>query len=299
MKKMFSFFLLVVLTNFFVNQTSYSQEAEMDEGYNPLSLRQVHKDYVMWNRTIWQRIEMKEKINRPFFSVNKELSKIIIDAVEANDLIAYWPDQGEYYDSATNIMIPTDFLVNLEQESIDEEKCESDAAGCNDSGCPGDVFFEPCAEEEVDYIPDNAFSAFRIRENVYFDRIHSRLYFDIQTITMLLPANSMYNTGLLTQGADKQIATFRFIDLYNLFKDKNLPYYKYSIWFNEHNTAQHKNMGDAFLLRLFSGNIVKFSNFENKKLTSFYSNDGMASGLHKSREYLLMLMEWESNLWEY
>ena len=127
MKKMFSFFLLVVVTNFFVNQTSYSQEAEMDEGYNPLSLRQVHKDYVMWNRTIWQRIEMKEKINRPFFSVNREISKIIIDAVKVNDLIAYWPDQDEYYDSARSEFAKTKEMSKFTNSNM----CKNDTHNPN------------------------------------------------------------------------------------------------------------------------------------------------------------------------
>ena len=106
---------------------------------------------------------MKEKINRPFFSVNREISKIIIDAVKVNDLIAYWPDQDEYYDSAIRVMSPTDFLAQLEKEPEIEDECEYDDNGCNESGCPGDVFFEPCADEEVDYIPDNAFNQSKLK----------------------------------------------------------------------------------------------------------------------------------------
>ena len=71
-----------------------------------------------------------------------------------------------------------------------------------------------------------------------------------------------------------------------------------AIWFNESNTAQHKNMADAFLLRLFSGNIIKFSNIENELLTDVYDMQGK-DGFSKSIEYLQMLMEWEANLWEY
>ena len=35
---------------------------------------------------------------------------------------------------------------------------------------------------------------------------------------------------------------------------------KEAIWYNERNIAQHKNLADAFLLRLFKGIIVKIAN---------------------------------------
>jgi len=288
LKHYLSIFFFFILINLSVSNT-FAQSAESD-GYNEFSIRKVHESYLMWNRTIWQRVDMKEKINQPFFSKNREMSKIIIDAVERGVLIAYKPDDFNY-DSAEIIMGPDDFIKALEDKTQDIIECTTDENGCNDSGCPGDIFYEPCPEvEAAALIPPEEFSVFRLRENWYFDRIHSRYYFDTQTVTMMLSNRSIYNR----EEADQAVATFRFIDLYNLFK--SMP--KDAIWFNENNTAQHKNMGDAFLLRLFSGNIVKFSNIGNQNLTDIYDLEG-AEGFAKSIEFLQMLMEWEANLWEY
>ena len=313
----FSFLFFLTLLFSSIDYT-YSQSAESD-GYNPLSLRKVHESDIMWNRTLWRRIDMKEKINKPFLSNNREISKIIIDAVESGRLIAYKPDK-ENYDSAT-IQLQNDVFRNsvfqqgstcpplqispfiqglidaqvfdentLEWGPIDERQQIRDALDdpfWGDSEETG-----PCIPEPAVRIPADNFSIFRLRENLYFDRIHSRIYFDIQTITMFLNVDSPFNT---IGGSDIPIATFRFIDLYDLFK--SMP--KEAIWFNEYNTAQHKNMGDAFLLRLFSGNIVKHSNVDNKNLIDYYNLKNPKDRMSKSYEYLQSLIEWEANLWEY
>ena len=78
---------------------------------------------------------------------------------------------------------------------------------------------------------------------------------------MYLPGDSFYNPA----GFEKPIASFRFIDLFNLFKSMN----KDAIWYNENNIAQHKNLGDAFLLRLFKGIIVKIANADDIRVSEF------------------------------
>ena len=105
-----------------------------------------------------------------------------------------------------------------------------------------------------------------------------------------MPGDSFFNLG----GFEKPIASFRFIDLYNLFK--SMP--KEAIWFNETNIAQHKNLGDAFLLRLFKGLIVKIANADDIRVSELYANsrkDGIMASVQVEQD----LMEWESNLWEY
>ena len=63
------------------------------EGYNPLSAtRQVHEDYLMWKRTIWRNINLKEPQNKPFFAKNREITKFIFDAVANGTLQPYTND---------------------------------------------------------------------------------------------------------------------------------------------------------------------------------------------------------------
>ena len=271
---------------------SYSQ-AEVSNGYNPLSLRQVHESYLMWKKTLWRRIDLNEKQNKPFFARNRELSKIIIDAVQEGVLIPYLNDSV----NDENVMSREEFIERMKQDAVEEEEDEFGDDPFGDDPFGDDPFGDdPFAETEIEgtpepeLIPKREFSIFEIKEDLYFDRVHSRIYFDIQAVSFYLPGDSFYNLA----GFEKQVASFRFIDLYNLFK--SMP--KDAIWYNENNVAQHKNLGDAFLLRLFKGVIVKLANADDVRITELF-DDSRKSGIMASIKIEQELMDWESNLWEY
>ena len=283
--------VLFVLLTLSPVEDSYAQLGSGAEsnGYNPLSLRQVHESYLMWKKTLWRRVDLKEKQNKPFFARNREMSKIIIEAVQRGVLIPY--DSDSVNDS--NVMSREIFIENIQQsdDDIEEEEgfdLDDPFAGFGDD----DPFADDVEEVAVGpiFIPKREFSIFEIKEDLYFDRIHSRIYFDIQAITMYLPGDSFYNPA----GFEKPIASFRFIDLFNLFKSMN----KDAIWYNENNIAQHKNLGDAFLLRLFKGIIVKIANADDIRVSELYAKS-RKEGIMASFKVEQDLMEWESNLWEY
>ena len=288
MSKLNKIFVLFVLLSFASVDETYSQ-AEVSDGYNPLSLRQVHESYLLWKKTLWRRVDLGEKQNKPFFARNRELSKILIEGVEKGVLIPYLNDSV----NDDNVMSREEFLQRITQDEGEEEDEFTDA-GFDDpfAALDNDDPFATEEEEETgtQFIPKREFNIIEIREDLYFDRIHSRIYFDIQAISLYLPGDSFFNLG----GFEKPIASFRFIDLYNLFK--SMP--KEAIWFNETNIAQHKNLGDAFLLRLFKGLIVKIANADDIRVSELYANS-RKNGIMASVQVEQDLMEWESNLWEY
>tara|TARA_Y100000768_G_scaffold233614_1_gene176554 strand:- start:3608 stop:4180 length:573 start_codon:yes stop_codon:yes gene_type:complete len=186
-----------------------------------------------------------------------------------------------------------EFISNIVIEQTEEEDdlgfdLDDPFAGFDDD----DPFAEEVEEGPVGpiFIDKREFSIFEIKEDLYFDRIHSRIYFDIQAITMYHPGDAFSNFA----GFEKPIASFRFIDLYNLFK--SMP--KDAIWYNENNIAQHKNLGDAFLLRLFKGIIVKIANADDIRVSELYARS-RKEGIMASFKVEQDLMEWEANLWEY
>ena len=296
MKQFNKILVLIVLLSTLSVDNTYSQSfnerigAESD-GYNPLSLRKVHESYLMWKKTLWRRVDLKEKQNKPFFARNREISKIIIEAVERGVLIPYNSDSV----NDSNVMSREEFVENIQQ--VDEEIEEEDGFGFDlDDPFAGFEEDDPFADEVEEvaagpiFIPKREFSIFEIKEDLYFDRIHSRIYFDIQAITMYLPGDSCYNPA----GFEKPIASLRFIHLYNLFK--SMP--RDAIWYNENNIAQHKNLGDAFLLRLFKGIIVKIANADDIRVSELYARS-RKEGIMASFKVEQDLMEWEANLWEY
>ena len=55
--------------------------AEDNGGYNPLSRRPIHLSDQMYRKTIWRKLDLREKQNKPLFSAGRELSRILVDAV--------------------------------------------------------------------------------------------------------------------------------------------------------------------------------------------------------------------------
>jgi len=289
MSKLNKIFVLFILLSLASVDETYSQ-AEVSDGYNPLSLRQVHESYLLWKKTLWRRVDLGEKQNKPFFARNRELSKILIEGVQKGVLIPYLNDSV----NDNNVMSREEFLLRITQDEGEEEEDEFADAVFGDPFDPFAVLDDdPFAVEEEtgpQFIPKREFSIIEIREDLYFDRIHSRIYFDIQAISLYLPGDSFFNLG----GFEKPVASFRFIDLYNLFK--SMP--KEAIWFNETNIVQHKNLADAFLLRLFKGLIVKIENSDDIRVSELYAKS-RKNGIMASVQVEQDLMEWESNLWEY
>ncbi|WP_025764913.1 type IX secretion system ring protein PorN/GldN [Dyadobacter tibetensis] len=139
---------------------------------------------------------------------------------------------------------------------------------------------------EEEYFPQQL-SLLEIKEDWVFDKKRSRLYNDIQTITIMLPSDQT------ATGLELVVASFRYKDVDRLFRSDPKKY----IWYNTHNTAQNKNLADAFDLRLFYGRIIKYSNANDRAFLDIYG--GEKEALIKSLNYEQELMELEHGLWEY
>ncbi len=53
--------------------SAFAQEADT-RGYNPLSLRPIHESDIMFKKTVWEVIDLREKQNRPFMSTYNEIT---------------------------------------------------------------------------------------------------------------------------------------------------------------------------------------------------------------------------------
>ncbi|MBU2914775.1 MULTISPECIES: gliding motility protein GldN [Reichenbachiella] len=259
-------------------------------GYNPDAIRPVHESYKMYKKTVWRRMDLEEKQNAPFFSRNGELSTIIIEAVKAGLLFPYTND------SVNTRMSKETFLENLKLEEEGGGLTEEEIAMGFGADSDDDFFgggFEEQSEEEEEIVDANEFaprdfSIAELKEEMYFDRMRSRMYFDILSITIFLPADK--NPAMF----EKPLASFKYKDLTALFR--SMP--DEAIWYNVQNTAEHKNMADAFDLRLFSSNLTKFSNPADDRIVDIYSKTRRA-GILASQQIEYDLVDFENELWEF
>ena len=319
-----------------------SAQEKADSTENSFSSRPIPEGDILMKKTLWRRVDLKEKQNMPMFSINNEITRYLLDAAKAGLLDAYVNDSCKTKLSSEslkkNLLIPNQG-GGLSAEEIaagfgqpqepawggDQPKPaatttqddgwgapatpkkeeEDDGWGTpkkktvaantpqetapqQDTAAPQDEWNQQAtsAAIEEEFFP-NQLSLLEIKEDWVFDKNRSRLYFDIQTITIVLPADQ---TEL---GIEKPVASFKYKDVERLFRSDPKRY----IWYNDQNTAQHKNLADAFDNRLFWGRITKFSNAEDKAFLDLYK--GEKEGLIRSLQFEQELMEKEHGLWEY
>ena len=292
--------------------TWVSAQEKDNKGKNPDSVRPIDESNIMWKQRLWRRMDLNEKQNQPFFSKGNEITKYLMEWVQSGVLQPYKND------SLKTKITKEDFIKNLVMENIGNDNALSDAekaagfgtetgtgttAGADDGwGDPkpktpatggttpakNDGFNNPApvSNDLNNLYYAKQLSILEIREDAIFDKQRSRLYYDIQSITIIIPAN------MTTAGFDRNVGSFRYKDLDKLFRSN-----PNCVWYNEQNEAQHKNMADAFDLRLFHARLTKKGNSKDDDLDTIYG--GSKQGLVQSQQLEYKLMEMEHNLWEY
>ena len=294
--------VLICLLAFVASSAVIAQE-KSDNGINPLSLRPVHESNVMYKLTLWRRLDLNEKANQPLFARGTEITKHLIDGVKAGVLEPY--DNDSVSTKITLEEFTKRLTKKFEGGGLTKEEIEAGfgtegSATKEDDGWGGGsaatettsqksgntATTEAAANAEGYELFAKDLYIIELKEDWIFDKQRSRQYFDIQTVTIKIPAE------LSNDGLEKELASFKYKELESYFRlNPNC------IWYNAANTAQHKNLADAFELRLFNGRIIKKSNSLNKYLDQIYKSP--KEGLLKSQQLEYELLEWESNLWEF
>lgn len=266
--------------------------------FNPNSVYPVSEEHKLYKMQVWRRIDFNEKQNRPFFSTNNEITKILLDAVRDGRLVPYTND------SLTHRMTKEDFFNKIKIQSGADEGSASSTGGTSDWGTSGTASSDwgttgtagtagtaaqpsTPAAPAAQYMFPTQLTLMEMKEEVYFDDIRSRMYNDIQALTIIIPAEQN------ATGLDQPVGTFKYKDLEQLFR--SMP--NQAIWYNPQNIAQNRNMADAFLLRLFASRVIKIANPDNNSIDDIYPNPKQA--LYQSQIAEYKLMEYEHDLWEY
>ncbi|SFE92464.1 type IX secretion system ring subunit PorN/GldN [Thermoflexibacter ruber] len=284
-------FAFLVFTNY--SLLAQTKPAPKDNGYNPNSLRPIHKHDQLFKRTLWVRMDCREKMNKSFHAKNHELARVILDGVKAGLIRPYMND------SLITRMDEQTFIERLTiPEGAPELSAEEKALGFKPEDLltgGGDAWEDDEDDKEKAKVPTNRFYLpqdmyiFEIKMDLIFDKKRSRMYRDIQAITIIIPAERNPAKGI-----DMPIATFSFKELARDVFEEN----EQAIWYNFENPAAHMNLLHAFDLNLFNGRIVKMENGDDLYIDTMYGNNQRAA-LIASEQIKYDLVEFEALLWEY
>jgi len=236
-------------------------------GYDPLSVRKVHVSDVMYKMQVWRVMDLREKCNQPFLASGNEITKSICDAVFTGKLDAYAKD------SLTTMLTAEQFKEKL----IDPASAQVDADG------------NPLPGTGTPFMPKQLYTL-KFRENLLFDKQRSRFYYDIQTITLFIPAE--FNS---IKGTETEVASFKYTDVVRAFK--GMPNAR---WYNSQNRAEDKKVSDAMDLRLFCSRILKISNPKDLMIEDMPEyRESPRSVLVASQKFEYDLVAKENEVWDY
>jgi gliding motility associated protien GldN len=280
----------------------------VEEQFNPNSINPIAKYEQMYKLRVWRTIDLKEKQNKGFFSNNGEITKLIMDAVRTGEIPNVYEndslsdktkmDKQKFFDNMVSqqgqsfaAWDPANTYYAGDIASFNGKNYQSEIdnnVGVNPATAQNGEWTATTQGQALTYMPRDI-SRIKIVEDVIFDKRRSRLYYDIQAVSM-----EVFDPNLSFW---KPLGWVRYKDLEKVFR--NHP--KEAVWFNRQNTAENKNFADAFLLRLFKGVIYKIENPDDFTIEDIYRNNSRP--YYESvwaREWSeMMLMEKEHNLWEF
>lgn len=285
-----------------VNGALYAQADEVQ--YNPNSIDPIPAYEHHYKVRIWRQVDLTEKQNKGFFSVNGELTRFMMDLIKSGELTVYANDslertvskeeavkvfersQAEVFDEWN----PSTTYYQGDIKSFNGKNYEAqmESTGVKPDDAPGGEWIMTQQGVALQYSA-NEITRILLKEDLIFDKRRSRLYFDIQSIQLFAFDDVL--------GVFRPMGIIRYKDL----EVKCRQYASKAVWFNRQNTAQNKNFADAFLLRLFKGYIVKVENPDDQDIIAMIAASGgnRFEGVYEIYRQENLLMEKEHNLWEY
>lgn len=279
---------------------------QKDDGYNKFSTKKIHESDIMWKKSVVRALDLREKQNKPLFADGQEFSKLIMDAVLEGVLTPYLNDSLSDGTKLTLEEFKTAYIIPglTNDTGGDDDGGWGDDDGGDDWGDSGgddwgdsgdDASEDVDADAPVDLSSAVFYTAkdlyqLEINEDILFDNQRSVLYYDVQSVTLYVPADHPDNI----KGIQTPVATFSYKELVEkVFKDNPS-----AIWYNPYNDQEHRNLEHAFELRLFSSYLVKVSNPSGEFIVDTYGGDPK-TGIMASQWKQFEMLEFEHNLWEF
>jgi gliding motility associated protien GldN len=258
----------------------YEKEAPRDGFYDkiaivekgPAELPYVRQADVLWERRVWQIIDLREKINQPLYfplvetQGRKSLFQTLYDGIKSGELTPYNSD---------------DFTQPLTLADIEKSLGTSITRRMTRP-------FPPY--EEYDTIINTAFNSedvksFRIKEDWFFDSKRSVL--DVRVIG-ISPIRERINldTGEF-EGTQP---------MFWIYFPQARPLLARTAAFNPHNSARRISYDDLFLQRIFSAYIMKEDNIFDRRINDYAKGlDGLLEA-QRAREKIRNI---EHDMWEF
>ncbi len=285
MKKAF-FLVLFSLALGAISLSTYAQVLEgppRDGVYDKTTIMQVQpipypylrEADIVWTRRIWRVLDMREKLNQPFYFPEKPQNnwrsfvQIIMDGLKEGTITAYSNESDQ-------------FLVPLTYQELLDKMERSDSVRLPRADNP-DILYDTVIKTEFD--PSNV-KKLKIKEDFYFDRQRSVVEVRILGICPVVDEIDK-TTG--EKRFEKNLFWIYFPECRNLFAKNEM----YNL---KNGSAGRMTYDDVFMKRMFSSYVYKEENVYDRAINEYSTGVDALLEAEKAKKDLF---EFESNLWEY
>ena len=276
--------LMVIVLGF--TGTASAQDSTKVEVYkkihipkkSPIPYASVGEADVLWEKTVWRMIDLREKSNLPLYyplvpigdRVNL-ITLILVKGLDENALTVYNPDGTD------------EFKVPMAKEEIEKRM----------GNVPGQKIVPGSAGQDstVDVKGTREYTEikkFLVKEKWFFDKKYSRMQV---RILGLCPIRVFYQAAkgvTATTLTKKQICWVYYPEFRNLFASNPI--------YNRFNDAQQTSFDDFFMQRRFSSFIYQESNVYNNRVLEDYTM-GLET-LMEGERIKESITNWEQDIWE-
>jgi gliding motility associated protien GldN len=238
----------------------------------PIPMPEVRQADIMWSKRIWREIDMRQKMNQPFYypiephNNWKNFITVIMDALKEGSITAY---------EVTNT---DEFLVPLNYQEIVARQVDTVHR----------TFQRPYPPyEEYDTVIYSEFdpgkvTRIRIKEDWYFDKKKSEMLVRIVGICPVM----------IKERNDEEFKE----PLFWIYFPEARPVLAHAEIFNRNNDAGRRSYDEVFMKRIFNSYIYKEQNVYDRRISEYAQG---LDALLEAERIKLELLNFEQGLWEY
>jgi gliding motility associated protien GldN len=244
------------------------------ENAKPIALEPVRKADIMWSKRIWREIDMRQKMNQPFYypiephNNWKNFMTVIMDGLREGSMTAYDVSSG----GTDEFLVPLNYqeIIARQRDTLHRELTRP---------YPPYEQYDTVIYSEFD---PNKVTRIRIKEDWYFDKKRSQMLFRILGICPVM----------MKERNGEEYAE----PLFWIYYPEARPVLAHAEVFNRFNDAARRTYDEVFMKRFFNSYIYKEENVYDRRIAEYAQG---LDALLEAERIKNDLLDFEQGLWQY